>query len=582
MQIVPLATVLAGKNILQPRFPFLAADCSVFETVLLQPCGLISASEEGIKHVNNQQAHLKFSSFLAYAKSSNADLAVTPEYSCPWQTLFEAIADPLKIPNSGALWVIGCESLTKSELTNLPIYEHLRWIYDENVLQSNGSFLDPVCYLFQTLSIEGQPVWIALLQFKTIEMADHISFIERNHLVKGRVVYRIENEIHSNALCTFICSDAFNIDDSISKELANTPTLLLHIQLNPEPRDPQFARYRQNSLSFASNEVEILTLNWANNTSFNQPYDRIDFSNSWGSAVYSKSPHLALDGLRIARNHDKGAFLCNWHERKTWSYYFDHCEAIYRLRMTPVSQRLARGQLAGRTGVEVIEVQNWLNNVFVQTTSSATQRFAVICQRYGIPSLCILNEGMLDVVRIERILALSLGRISSRQWHHVSRLLNFEIEDDETIKRLTCMLDASEPAVQHRNTCLLDYSRLMLKILANPNENLPDNLADLRGSLQVTYCEEHPNSNLYSMEMQRPATGVFVGTWPDSILPQSKYDEIFRCLTDTERRRFVVWFEMNGKFESLGLNRKPKITDTFASSNTAITSGFKASMENIK
>jgi hypothetical protein len=582
MQIVPLSTALTGKKVHYPNFPFLAADCRVFEMAFIQPGGVISATEEGIKHLNTHQANLKFSAFLEYAKSTNVHLAITPEYSCPWKTLREVVEDPLKLPNIGAIWVIGCESLTKTELTSLPTFDHLRWIYDDNILQSNGSFLDPVCYLFQTLSIEGRPIWVAMLQFKTIEMADHISFNERNHLAKGNIIYRIENEAHSNALCTIICSDAFNIDETISTQLVNTPTQLLHIQLNPEPRDPQFARYRRNSLEFASNEVEIITVNWANNTRFSQPYERIDFSNSWGSAVYSKSPQLALDDMHIAKNHNKGAFLCNWHERKAWTYYFDHCEAIYRLRMTPVSQRLARGQLASRTGTEVIDVLNWANDIFSRSTFSEAQRFADICQRYGIPSLCLLNAGMLDVVKIERLLALSLGRISCRQWHQVSRMSHFSIEDDEIVRRLTCVLDSSEQAVQHRNECLSDYSRFILQILANPNENLPDNLADLRDSLQVAYLTEDPNCNLYSRDMQRPATGVFVGTWPDSEYPQSKFDSISLCLSDTEKRRFVLWYEQNGKFVPLGLNRRPKITDTFTSANNAITSEFKVNTENIQ
>ncbi|RPH48998.1 MAG: hypothetical protein EHM85_15370 [Desulfobacteraceae bacterium] len=579
MEIRPLSVVASEHRFAMPILPFLRSDCRTFEALVLQPCGQIRATQNGIGNCECQQTVDKYTSFLSYAKRIDVDLTVTPEYSCPWQVLLSVVADETNLPNEGKLWVLGCESITKQALIELPTHNHIRWVFDESVLSQDKSFLDPLCYVFKTTDQAKKPLYIALIQFKTIEMADHIGYLERDHLIKGRYIYKIESNEHSNGLCTLICSDVLNVDDRIIRELINTPTQLLHIQLNPEPRDPQFAGYRRSSLEYKSDAVEILTLNWAKGTSIEEPYQNVDFTKAWGTAVYSKSIEVHLDNTRVAHNHHNGLFMCHWHERKTWAYYFDHNEAMFRLRLTPVSQRLAPGQLARRTGPEVLEVYSWANVLWSAATPTQTSAFRRVCDTYGVPNLSIMLDNMLDVVNIERLLTLSLGNACCNQWHDVRRLHHFKIDDNEIIRRITCAIDCSDQALATRNICLINYQILTVEILGNPQAHLPDNLSDLRQSVQIAYREDSPNCNLYAPDMRGAATGVYLGPYPDDNLPRQKYDAVSSCLTDSEKRRLVVWFKRNDEYERVSFERRPQITDIFNQSNTQITSTFKPRVE---
>lgn len=579
MEIRPLSVVADEHGFAMPNLPFLRSDCRTFEALLLQPCGQVTATPDGIRNCERQETIDKYTSFLSHAKQIDANLTVTPEYSCPWQVLLGVVADEARLPNEGKLWVLGCESITKKELAELPTHNHIRWIFDESVLLHNKSFLDPLCYIFRTTDEAGVPIYIALLQFKTIEMADPIGYLERDHLIKGRYLYRIESNELSNGLCTLICSDVLGVIDKNIRELINTPTQLLHIQLNPDPRDPQFAGYRRMWLEFESKDVEILTLNWAKGTTIEEPYQDVQFSEAWGTAIYSKSPEVHLDNHHIAHNHDNGVFMCYWSERKTWTYYFDNKEAMFRLRLTPVSQRLVRGQLAGRTGPEVLAVNEWETDSWTSAEPTQTTVFRQECDRYGVPSLFIELAGMLDVVNIERLLTLSLGNACCNQWHVISRLYHFIIEDNEIIRRITCMLDCSREAVETRNTCLSAFREFIVKILGNPQTNFPDNLSDLRQSVQINYKEDNPNCNLYASDMQGAATGVFLGRYPDDNLPKQRYDQVSVCLKDSEKRRLVVWFNRNGRYERVSFGRRPEITDNFSQSNVQIATTFKPKVE---
>ena len=61
-----------------------------------------------------------YRAFLNDAITSQAQLAITPEYSVPWGLIAEII-DGTPRPPKGSLWVLGCESIAFSELDALRI-----------------------------------------------------------------------------------------------------------------------------------------------------------------------------------------------------------------------------------------------------------------------------------------------------------------------------------------------------------------------------------------------------------------------------------------------------------------------------
>lgn len=186
---------------------------------------------------------------------------------------------------------------------------------------------------------------------------------------------------------------------------------------------------------------------------------------------------------------------------------------------------------------------------------------------------------MLDVVNIERLITLSLGKATCENWYDIHRVYHFKIDDNENIKRITCTIDCSDEAIETRNSCLSNFRILNVEILGNPQAHLPDNLSDLRQSVQIAYQEDRPNCNLYAPGMIGAATGVYLGLYPDDSLPRQRYDVISSCLTDSEKRRLVVWFKRNEDYERVTFGRRPEITDSFSQSNAQITVDHKPIVE---
>ena len=50
--------------------------------------------------------------------------------------------------------------------------------------------------------------------------------------------------------------------DNHAKELYDR-TLMIHIQLNPKPRQEQYRQYRTRLMHYGGDETELICLNWA-------------------------------------------------------------------------------------------------------------------------------------------------------------------------------------------------------------------------------------------------------------------------------------------------------------------------------
>ena len=81
-----------------------------------------------------------------------------------------------------------------------------------------------------------------LVQFKTRAMGDRDHF-EVNSLQRGTCIYEFGRSGHTVRLVSLICSDAFDLLDPEAARIYDR-TLIIHIQLNPEPRQEQYRRYR--------------------------------------------------------------------------------------------------------------------------------------------------------------------------------------------------------------------------------------------------------------------------------------------------------------------------------------------------
>ena len=118
MNIRPISEILSPAGLGLPNINALVPNVVNYTAILLQPKGEIEASAAGVRNRDRDLALIQFRAFLEIARETAADLAITPEYSMPWDVLVPSIKEGLA-PSSGKLWVLGCESITYPELLAL-------------------------------------------------------------------------------------------------------------------------------------------------------------------------------------------------------------------------------------------------------------------------------------------------------------------------------------------------------------------------------------------------------------------------------------------------------------------------------
>src|SRR5262249_45680741 len=142
-----------------------------YEVLTIQPGGQIALRNDFIGNANQPIAQKKFSAYLRLAAERNCDLVLSPEYSCPWDVLTNAIQSG-QLPGIGKLWALGCEAITPQNLQSIKdSIRDIVWIH-EDIPTTQGNFLDPLCYLLKAMAESGEFVNVAILQFKTLPMAD--------------------------------------------------------------------------------------------------------------------------------------------------------------------------------------------------------------------------------------------------------------------------------------------------------------------------------------------------------------------------------------------------------------------------
>jgi len=333
LRFVPLQDVLGPKNLIRPTLDILSPDANLYTSALFQPRAIIEAGTHFVKNADPNEK-LKFENFFKLSKENNVSLAVTPEYSTPWDAL-KTLLDSNIFPAFGKIWVVGLEAITVSDLATFQENYGDRFIIlseIEELDRTSGNFLDPVCYLFSTTSIDGEEVQVLLLQFKTNQMGG--DDFERDNLIKGQSIYELtNNDLHSITLVTLICADTLGMQN-IGR--MGTRSFVIHIQLNKKPRYASYADYRKKIFGFGE-DSEILCLNWAGKVKCCNE----EWNNDSVSAYYFKSNKTSLDDNRINTNHKKGLYYTYWDSPRATAYYFNYEEHIFLFRTTKPLQDLS-------------------------------------------------------------------------------------------------------------------------------------------------------------------------------------------------------------------------------------------------
>ena len=562
MELIYIDELLKNLSLNMPKLEVLIPNAKLYKTMLLQPVGEIIADNYFVRNGNQDLACQKFRNFFELASLENVELAVTPEYSCPWSVLEETISNDI-YPSEKNIWTVGMESIMQEEfLEFISRNSNIYWIYEEELFKSicTDKFLDPVCYIFNTCSkIDDTLKKVAVVQFKTNPMAG--TEFERDNLLVGNKIYTISNDENSINLTTIICSDALEFE--MTNFNIYKPYFLIHIQLNKEPFNSSFSNYRENYYKINKEcNKDILTLNWARKTTL--VGNELLFG---GSALYTKCLKVNLSDDRINKNHKKGLYYTYWNTVYTNAFYLNYDEAIFLFENTKVSQASSSPpNQNGSTGPKMKSIFKW-NSKWIEK-ENANDCFSDLCTDVGI-DFSYINSLNLQPINIERLILLSVGLISEQEHIKPKNLKSFRIESntDEAIKRYTFAQHPNAESKKFRNEGLMKFGKLVNTIL-NKSSNFPRNIKDLYGNYEINYNANDINNsyyfNIYSKDKKTPATVVYLGLETDSNVKKI-FDKIGSLLKDSQSEyRLVIWYDSISGSKKYFKNTKPKITKSSA------------------
>ena len=536
-----IAEFLRPAKLLVPNLNVLEPDALPYSVLAIQPSGQIICNQTFVGNANRAQAIKKYFRFLQDAAVANADLVLSPEYSCPWKSLEDALAENL-FPGAGKLWALGCESITPDELSALrQRHSDVAWIC-ETPAAALGKFLDPVCYLLKTQTTAGLDKRVVVIQFKTVPMGGGEVF-ERDHIISGQRRYFLRNrQVDHVRFYTIICSEAleFEIDHARAVELTMHPSIIFHPQMVDDVRHAGMRKYRADLFrNTCSEHAEVFSLNWARKiqAAVGQPGQPVE-NRKGNSAIFMKSQRFDRSDTAIQNNHALGIYYCRWKEHQSDLCIFNYGEHVFNLVNQKVIHVGAAVQ-ARRTGPAVRELKMWnAANESWDVVAQADDGFQALCQSYETPHLApCLAEHSTPVDR-ERLLTLSAGTLDPvPDWHSVEKMESFICEADERSKRLTFVQEASPASRDFRSNHIDRFIRLQTHVLSD-EANFPPNIIDLRGNFRIA-CPAAATQFRFNLlnrqNNQNGATVIFLG-----VKPRSEAKEFYQRL----RRG---WGERNGK-----------------------------------
>ena len=513
-------TILPLK-ILQPlRAPY--------DAMLVQPIGTMQATELRIGHADQDTAIKLYRNLLNIAFEHNVDLLVTPEYCLPWQLVEEIVDTELK-PKQGALWALGCESITQKELSTFKAKweeQGIEVLY-ETPPQQNRAYLCPLIYLFwvqdEDNNARNEVNLCMLIQFKSEPCGESV---EVDHLYLGNDVYIFGNGANELNFFSLICADVFNITQLQIQEF-HRDTLIAHIQLNQKPWHKDFTRYRDLLFSIGSNNpVELMCLNWATGVTWDNggdPNNVTIWDHVANSAFYipkrlfRKVPDTELDKL-----HKNGAYYNRVHSHWDGLFLNNAAQAIL-VRKQPIrfdgNQALA---LPWRIQYLKRFIPNTGKDAWIED-SEANDGFTDLLAEYR-PADPMLKEGFDcfeanlkeahddSPLAVERSLELLQGPAGSpSSWYTRYELKALKIAAEESPRRVTTHQEKSLT----RDGVTFRKQRVQASYVATTLHTQPliwpIPLKDIGQGFEYHWREINPHSNVVPLEENgKPATLIYL------------------------------------------------------------------------
>lgn len=576
-------TFLRNYGLKNPKLNALVPDASLYKTLLFQPLGDIEYGDYFVRNVDENISMKKFRSFFNLAKDSNADLVMTPEYSCPWKMIQEIINNDL-LPQESKLWVIGCESIKVNEFLSITrCIENVNWIYEEKILEyiDNDKFLSAICYIFKTKDSSDTLKNVVIVQFKTNPMGG--TDYETDRLILGNTIYILRNDENSIFLITLICADGLIFDIRHLPFNINIPCLILHLQLNKEPFNYKYSAYRRNYYQDNRLNKEFISLNWARNSKMNAE----DFGPYGGSALYTKSEDLNFEDKKVCTNHRLGLYYAKWDEVYAHIFFFNYDEFIFEYENTKVSQANAPIQNQNNTGPRMKKAYNWNDENKWESIKNIDDEFSSFCSIIKLNNKLLTTDDLSPVDK-ERLILLSTGKAKFRHWFKIENLESFKVYTDgknsELNSRLTFPQDTYRKTYSEKKKTLMYFRKLCENIIINES-NFPCSIKELSSNCNIRYnpdsfvtsyqdCKENSyHYNLYSTQEKAPASVAYLGL-TDEESAKEVFDNMSSLFKYSQSgKRVVVWFEDISGVKFFSDETPPKIIDNVNVSKTSIRKG---------
>jgi hypothetical protein len=522
MKIVQVGQLLAnhdngGDPLRMGRLTALEPRPEPYFALLCQPNGTIHASAARIGNSNGQAVLPMYRAFLNDAVESQAQIAITPEYSVPWALVREILSGVVR-PPQGSLWVLGCESITPAELDALQLEMNgnaaVRLIHEpfDPQRRAQRAFVDPVVFVFWAVDRADVDVLCLLVQFKTVVSRDP-DHVELLSLYLGTIVYKFTAQAGDVSLLALICSDAFEFTDALVGEHCND-LLLVHVQLNQRPGYVDYAAYRSRLFSVASNNnIEVICLNWAANVLLEgsaNPWNSIA-----GSAWYIAPRGVTTTDADVNQLHHDGLYYSvvgeRWH-----AFYLNYAPHSLLLKKQPV---VAKGPqvLAQRVAPQVEARRAWNEQEATWTAVAADDGFGTFVQAYApLPEALPQMRGR-DPLAVERALELLEGAVGSAdEWYTLKELGALKVADEESIRLVTVSqeTDAARPGVAFRRA----RARRAQTAVTIPGQAMtwPTPLEDLAAGFRYRWVIADPHSNVEPASGGKPAALVYLGENPEA------------------------------------------------------------------
>ena len=458
-------TFLGNYGLKNPKLNALIPDASLYNTLLFQPLGDIESGDYFVRNVDENISMRKFRSFFTLAMESNADLVMTPEYSCPWKTIQEIISNDV-LPQESKLWVIGCESIKVNEFRLITQgIEKVNWIFEDEILEhADNKFLSAICYIFKTRDSSNVLKNVFIVQFKTHQMGG--TDFETDRLILGNTIYILRNDEHSIFLITLICADGLNFDIRQLPPNINIPYLILHLQLNKEPFNFRFSFYRRNYYSNYRLNKEFICLNWARNSKMNAK----DFGPYGGSALYTKSADLNFEDRKACTNHKLGLYYSKWDDVYAHIFFFNYDEFVFEFENTKVSQINAPIQNQNNTGPRMRKTYNWSNENRWEPVERVDDGFSSFCNKIKLNNKLLKTDDLSPIDK-ERLILLSTGKAKLHDWFKIESLESFKVYTDgkysEVNRSFTFSQDTHKETDSEKKKTLMHFHKLCENIVIN-------------------------------------------------------------------------------------------------------------------